>query len=324
LGNKNHKTNKKRPLYINTFRVIGSLLVIYIVYRYFYSDLRIKELWENTEQIFTTSSILPLAVILLLMPLNWLLEALKWREGLKPVHTLNIKQSFMSVFQGITLGIITPARVGEYGGRILYLDAKHRIPGVASTFICSIYQNLINILMASLVLILPFGSASFVADNYDLITSIGVIVSFVAAAILLFLPQLMQVLNNVNWLKAKIPQLSIAVTQLQQIKRRKIFTLSILRYMTYIAQYVLILQIFHLDFTVFDTVLAIAIIYGIQTVLPLTPLLQVGLRGSIALYVFSPSVVDESKIILGSYGLWMLNVLIPSVCGGILMVLKRK
>lgn len=323
MGNNNHKSSKKRALYINTFRVIASLLLIYIVYRYLYNDFRIVNLWENIEQVMTSQAILPLCMIVLLMPINWLIESIKWKEGLKPVHNMSIYRAFTSVFQGITLGIITPARVGEYGGRILYLAPEHRIPGVASTFICSIYQNLINVFIASLVLLLPFGTRRFINEDYQLITGIGILVSVATFLVLLFLPKIVSYVASISWLKAKMPKLHVISTQLQQINRQKVFVLSLFRYLVYCLQYVLIFQIFSIDFSAFDTLLAIAIVYGIQTILPLTPLLQVGLRGSIALYVFSPIAGDENRIILGSYGIWLLNILIPSIIGGMLMIVRR-
>jgi len=99
---------------------------------------------------------------------------------------------------------------------------------------------------------------------------------------------------------------------------------ALLRYAVYCFQYVLIFEIFKINYTTIDALLAIAIIYGIQTILPLTPLLQVGLRGSIALYVYSPSVADESRIVLGSYALWFINLLVPSLIGSLFMLFQRR
>ena len=82
------------------------------------------------------------------MPLNWLIESQKWRFSLRSIFKLSLKDAFSFVFQGIAFGIITSARVGEYGGRIAYLPPEYRTAGTLSTFMCSLSQNIVTIWVA--------------------------------------------------------------------------------------------------------------------------------------------------------------------------------
>lgn len=323
LKNKNHNSRKKRKLYINTFRVIGSLLVFYIAYTYFYADLRFKDLIQSSSSLFNPSSILPLVLIILLMPINWLFESMKWRETVLPKFKITIISAYKAVFQGVSFGIITPARVGEYGGRILYLEPENRISGVLGTFVCSLYQNIINILMASIFLI--FTSLEFVEHyNKTLLVTGGIAMSLAVVLVLWGLPFILSTVTKNAFIKKKIKHSDKLIDQLKKTNQFKVFSYAFLRYVVYCIQYVLIFQIFQISLSPSETFIAVGIIYGIQTILPLTPLLQLGLRGSIALFVISPFATEENMVILASYSLWLINLLIPSIVGGILMLIKPR
>ncbi|MBK8547119.1 MAG: flippase-like domain-containing protein [Saprospiraceae bacterium] len=91
----------------------------------------------------------PLLLIscLLIMPLNWFLEALKWKSVLKPIVRLSLYESFKSIMSGVFIGIFTPARIGEYAGRLINLPENARIPSLGATFYNSIVQNGIHVVL---------------------------------------------------------------------------------------------------------------------------------------------------------------------------------
>ncbi len=256
------------------------------------------------------------------MPLNWLFEALKWKESIRSQIQLKPMEAFKAVFQGISLGIITPGRVGEYGGRILYIDPKHRISGVLGTLVCSLYQNIINILIASIFL--TFTSLSFI-EHFNKFTylTFGILLSIIVLIFILKLPFFIAKLFRIPFLAKRIKDADALINQLKNTHQLRIFLFAFLRYIVYCLQYFLLFQIFKISLSPSETFIAIGIIYGIQTILPLTPLLQIGIRGSIALLVISPLATEESMVILASYSLWLINLLVPSILGGVLMLLRR-
>src|SRR5688500_12741182 len=58
-----------------------------------------------------------LAAVILLMPVNWLLETWKWHSYLSVHARVNFARAFKAVTGGIPLSLFTPNRIGEYGGR---------------------------------------------------------------------------------------------------------------------------------------------------------------------------------------------------------------
>ncbi|WP_374166426.1 hypothetical protein [Arcticibacter sp. MXS-1] len=61
-----------------------------------------------------------LGIIFLLMLVNWILEAMKWKFLVKRIETISLWKAVESVFCGLTWAIFTPNRIGEYGGRVFF------------------------------------------------------------------------------------------------------------------------------------------------------------------------------------------------------------
>ena len=71
-----------------------------------------------------------LASVFVLMVVNWTVEAAKWRIQLDGTEKFSIIQSLQSVLTGVAVSVITPNRIGEYVGRILYLKNVNKLQGI--------------------------------------------------------------------------------------------------------------------------------------------------------------------------------------------------
>ena len=99
---------------------------------------------------------LVIGVVVIMMFLNWFLEALKWRFLILKIEKISIKISVRAIFSGITVSAFTPNRVGEYGGRVFCLEKADRIQAVLITVIGSMAQLLTTIVFGSIgILLLP-------------------------------------------------------------------------------------------------------------------------------------------------------------------------
>src|SRR5581483_2865838 len=85
-----------------------------------------------------------LLLTVLLMFVNWGLEGRKWQVIIKRIQRLSFIQSCKAVFTGTTLAFFTPNRIGEYMGRILYLDEGKRVNAISLTIVCSMAQLLVT------------------------------------------------------------------------------------------------------------------------------------------------------------------------------------
>ena len=66
---------------------------------------------------------------------------------MSPHIKLSLAEALKTVLSGIALGIVTPARIGEYGGRLLTSDPNHKPQVISATLLGSIAQNLCNVVM---------------------------------------------------------------------------------------------------------------------------------------------------------------------------------
>ena len=69
--------------------------------------------------------------LLLFVFVNWGIEARKWQLLMKAVQPMSFITAFKSVLCGVTLSLNTPNRMGEYGGRILFVKEGNRIKAIA-------------------------------------------------------------------------------------------------------------------------------------------------------------------------------------------------
>ncbi|MCF0206777.1 MAG: flippase-like domain-containing protein, partial [Bacteroidales bacterium] len=67
-----------------------------------------------------------LVILVLLMPANWTMEVWKWMLLTRKVEEIDFAKSLKAVMTGVTVGTITPNRVGEFAGRILFVKEENR------------------------------------------------------------------------------------------------------------------------------------------------------------------------------------------------------
>ena len=100
----------------------------------------------------------------LLMPVNWTLETAKWQIALRPIQSIKFLRAFKAILAGTCIASFTPNRVGEYLGRMLFVDPGNKVVSVAPTILCSMSQMLITLMAGSAGLLL-YKNISFVQSQ---------------------------------------------------------------------------------------------------------------------------------------------------------------
>ena len=90
----------------------------------------------------------------LLMVVNWMLETTKWRIALQPIQSIRFSRAFKAILAGTCIASFTPNRVGEYLGRMLFVDPGNKVVSVAPTILCSMSQMLVTLAAGSVGLFL--------------------------------------------------------------------------------------------------------------------------------------------------------------------------
>jgi len=103
----------------------------------------------------------------------------------------------------------------------------------------------------------------------------------------------------------------------------KTLLLSGTRYLIYLSQYVIMFLLLGVDLSVCDLILHVALIFLVQTLVPLPPIASLVSRSSVAVIVLAPLGINEIVIVTASVVIWVINLMIPAFCGlGIIMKLK--
>lgn len=293
---------------------IAGLTLAIILYKYVYQDIKLSSFIQELSSISDGHSIVLLLTAVLLMPLNWLLESKKWQVSLLGIIDLPVGKAFLYVFQGISLGIITPGRIGEYGGRVVYLPQEAQAAGAVGVFRCSLAQNLMNVGIGIWGFIILSPSLTSISElNNSLVYVLGIAILMVISIAYIYVPWLVNKLSRFSrWIPSQLASQSNRVTLKANIR---IILYSLLRYVVYCVQYILILLAFGIEITPIYYIAGVALIFAIQSLLPLTPLLQFTIRGSIAVFVFGAIAQQEASLVLSSYAMWLLNLLIPAIFG---------
>jgi hypothetical protein len=262
-----------------------------------------------------------LAVLLLAMGLNWLLEIVKWRALVSKIIKIRWLTAVKGVSFGIALSLFTPNRVGEFGGRVLALPDK-RIPAVVSTLLGSLSQIVANLVLGGLGLALYF----YFYNHTDFIPYILI---FIWVLLAIGLPLIYFNLDMVEGMLLKIPILKKAKQEIdivQQYSRKELLHFLFLsggRCLVYYFQYWLTLRFFDIEISLLTAMIAIPAIFFVQTVIPSFAILGPVLGGNIALTFLDGFSSNGLGIVSANFLLWFVNLILPASFGLLLFVRHR-
>lgn len=263
-----------------------------------------------------TQSNIWLLLALLLMPINWGLESIKWRILLRPVEKISFSKSFVGVLAGMSVAIFTPNRTGDYLGRIWVLERKNRAAGVSITITGSLAQSTVTFivgLFAGWYWISNVANPEFTSENQMIIAS-----AVTADVILtyLFLPHICRFALRFRWKKAVKNALE-GISILSPTQQYIALLISMLRYIIFTTQFILLLHYFQCNIELFDGIIAIGLLYAAMLIIPSITIAEPGIRSSISLLIFTVFSQNEAGILAASLTLWIINLAIPALSGAL-------
>lgn len=287
---------------------------IYVYYRIKDIDASVlKSIEVSGEQFFL------LGLLVLLMVVNWTVEAAKWKYATRFFHVQDMMSSLRSVVTGVAFGIITPNRVGEFAGRVLMLPPSSRRDGLAAMTVCSLSQLTVTVFFGCLLIpFFPWVSIGF-QPHSSLLSLKWVGLSLAPVAVLLFLMggNIARLLLNIRL----FPALREYVLRLASTTSRELFSLlaaSTARYLVFIVQFHLAFVATGLDISITESFISVSMLYAITTIIPTTTLAELGIRCSASLIFVGAFCNYPSQILVSSFLLWAINVAVPSLVGGLL------
>ncbi|MEL6718731.1 MAG: lysylphosphatidylglycerol synthase domain-containing protein [Bacteroidota bacterium] len=298
-------------------------LLSWTIYQQVFAKENAAEIWGRFQTHFVADNIHWFVLNLLLIPVNWGIEALKWQRLIRNFSNYRFWRIFQAILAGVTVGIFTPNRVGEYGGRVLLVEAEHNWKAVIATMVGS-FSQLLALLSLGLLGLIYFATQYLAFDIQVLYTLL--FLGFVLIALMLFgfynIDLLIPIAKRIPYIHLLKKQLVHLRVLTQYSSRELTITLlySVLRYLTYSTQYYLMLRFFGIEVSLLTGFSGIATIYLVQSSIPLPPLIDLLARGEVALFIWQRFSGDEIAILGSTFALFIFNLLVPAIIGAIFIL----
>jgi hypothetical protein len=253
----------------------------------------------------------------LLIMLNYGLEAKKWQILLSPLQKVSWLNALKSILAGITISIFTPNRTGEVIGKVVYLDLQEKMKAALLNFSGSMAQMICTSLAGlwgTIVYLKYYSFKDIDLPAIQVIYALAVICTVLAFLIYFNQQKFFTWIGNKKWAK----KIHISFTNKQQFKSNlqvKVLAISILRYLVFSLQLVLLLFFCGIHAATFQLFLLCTIFFLVIWFLPSFALTELGVRGSVAVMLFQNVSDNISGALLAVVLLWIINVALPALIG---------
>ncbi len=324
---KNTKLNKTYNFLLR-FAIISTSYG-YIAYQLFYN--------ENYKQTYNLFKIVNLhkfvslffIFILILMCINWSIEALKWRYLIKKIEQISFAKALKAILAGLSISTFTPNRIGEFLGRVFILQKANPWKAIFISILCSMSQLMITLMIGSIsisIYILNFFIGNETIPSYILYIFILLLllINFIILAIFFnvaFISKLLDRLIIKKWRRIKGYLKVFSYFNFNELRNTLLFSLS--RYLVFSFQFYLLLDFFNVPLNILEGFFLISLIYFIISAIPSIALAEIGIRGSIAMGVvdyylnttLSLNVNFNIEVIAATSVLWLINIALPAFIG---------
>lgn len=288
------KKIKKNYLLIIKSSLIGC------AFAYIYIHLQKTTASFGTEllHIFSVKTVI---ILFFFSGLNWFLEIKKWQIVVQTIQPISFLESLKQTLASLAISVITPNRIGEYGGKILFFKKNKMRKIIALNFIINSIQMLVTTIFG--VLGCFFFKFSVKKEWYY---GIGLLI---LVLFILFL------VRKKTFLGISIEQI---VTKMKEVPLRiykKTLLLSVVRYLVFAHQFYYLLYYLQVPISYYLAITTIVAMYFLASILPSIALVDVAIKGSVALFLFEKINVDTIKIITATTTMWLFNLVFPVLIG---------
>lgn len=307
--------SKYKGIFSNVLKVAIVAFTFWFIYHKLSANTNLKDFTKILSGIAVPEIITVLSLVVLLMFLNWGLEAVKWKRLLRKIEQITLWRSIESVFCGLTWAVFTPNRIGEYGGRVFFLSPKRRIIGVVAMAVGNIGQMVLtNIFGAIAVCLFIY---RFMGLDYRLSYALIVLSGMFCTFFLVFF-------FNIRWLNGlllsmrftrKYKKFYSILGRYQKKELLRILSLCLARYVVFSTQYFIMFYWLIPDIHYLDILMMVCILFFVQSTLPSLDLFDIGVRSVTASYFFSFVTKQDVAVIACTASIWLINIIIPAILG---------
>lgn len=322
--------NKSIKIIINW--VIGPVLAVWLFYS-LYQQVKgqegLADAWLIIKAMPFGAQAWKFWLVFLLVFVNWGIESKKWQLLIQLLQPMRFSTAVKAVLSGVTFSLNTPNRIGEYGGRMLYVEEGKRIQSVSLSIAGSISQLIITVVMGCgglLYLLLQMNESSVIMGlNAFWLRMALYLSSGTAIMLLLFFFKL-------GWLIRLIDKLPYAekfakyINVLERFEAKlllRLLFLSLLRYVVFVLQYIFMLQLTTVDVGWWQSFWLVSVLFLVLAIVPSFAIADLGIRGKFGVALLNLYSTNVVGIIAATFGIWFINLFIPAIIGSLLILGKK-
>lgn len=325
--------SKNIKIFLNYF--LGPLIFIILCWSLYRQIIKQPDLpmrWQQIKDAFLMPSFW---LCVILMPVNWGIEALKWQYLTRRLQNFSFYTALKSVLAGTSITMLTPNRVGEYGGRIMYVREENRIAAIPLTILGSMSQLFVTIIMGTIGLLIFRYLRHFDSVLFHFLPDLaGTILIYISILLSLLLIMIYLRVGFLIKLILQIPVLKKFVKYLhflQEFSRKellRILFLSFIRYVVFILQYILLLKVMQVPVPFADCFWLLTVFYLVMTMAPTIGFTELPLRAAASVEIFRIYSTNVLGMQAASLSIWIINLVIPAIIGSLLIfglkIMKEK
>lgn len=309
--------------------IIGPVLFVVLafsIYRKIKNQPNLAQNWEIVKHSFVHHWGLLLLMILLML-LNWTLEAKKWQILIRPVQKVSLLTGLKAVLSGLSFSLFIPNGMGEYLGRMIYLNQGNRLRSIAVSFMGSLSQLLITLILGVIGLYYLI-----YVEDVKIVGATGLspiwfkslmYAVFIAIGVFLLLyfkiARVAKVFQDISFVR-KHRFFVEALTEFDKRVLWAVMSVSLVRYCVFLLQYLLMFYLFGVHISLTAAISGICVMFLLMAIVPTIPIAELGVRAEISLRVFGLLSSNIVGILSTSILVWMINLVVPAIIGSLFVV----
>jgi hypothetical protein len=306
--------NKSTKIWLNYFA--GGTICLLLLWA-IYGQIQ-KQLHSiNSDAWRQTGNNTFIVACLILMVANSYLESYKWHLLLSRTEPVKYVRALGSYLAGVAFSIITPNRIGEYPGRILYLGGGNTfryinvsVSGVVSQLAGMYLFGFMGLVYYNFAFPDPLAKAALI-----FCFTINIFIGVVYWRFESWLPAM----ARIKWLR-RFSVYGRLMGRVTTTNRMKVLGISLLRVSVFTAQYLFLLRWMNVEIPLVPGFCVAALFFWVMAVVPSLALTELGIRGAVSMHLFGHFSSNSIGILAATTGLWLLNLILPSVLGSILII----
>ncbi|QIP14778.1 UPF0104 family protein [Spirosoma aureum] len=261
--------------------------------------------------------------LLVLTPINWGFEALKWQILLRRIEGVNFWGAYKGVLAGVALGFALPAQLGDTAGRVLSLRTN-RTGAVGASLVSGGMQFYVALVFGTVawahhLTVVPERASSGGKLLLLILVGLsggGIVFGLVRRPL-------------IRWLEyragaGRFADFWVVAGQYDDREIALALGAATIRYLVFSVQFYLAFRLLGIVLPVAESASGIGLVFLAKTITPAFNLLSdLGVREAASLWVFAPFNVPAPVLLTATLTVWFANVLTP-VLVGLIWVWKLK